>query len=134
MFFYRNNLQIPIVEYIYIFFIFHIGGSIISLFYCFSYSIERHSNESGKLKKKEKKERRQESNRTEAWLFKADVIEIGNRIFSVILFFFILLSRVSYLNPSPYTENITVHDCIEHKINMKYSLTSGILNKMQIEI
>lgn len=121
--------------YLYFLYISFIGGSIVSLFYRFSYSIERHSNESGKLKK-EKKERRQEGNRTEAWLFKADVIEIGNRIFfPLILFFFILLSRVSvYLNPSSYTENITVHDCIEHKINMKYSLTSGILNKMQIEI
>lgn len=132
MFFFTNTNR---GIYIFIFFIFHIGGSIVSLFYRFSYSIERHSNESGKLKK-EKKERRQEGNRTEAWLFKADVIEIGNRIFfPLILFFFILLSRVSvYLNPSSYTENITVHDCIEHKINMKYSLTSGILNKMQIEI
>lgn len=121
--------------YLYFLYISFIRGSIVSLFYRFSYSIERHSNESGKLKK-EKKERRQEGNRTEAWLFKADVIEIGNRIFfPLILFFFILLSRVSvYLNPSSYTENITVHDCIEHKINMKYSLTSGILNKMQIEI
>lgn len=121
--------------YLYFLYISFIGGSIVSLFYRFSYSIERHSNESGKLKK-EKKERQQEGNRTEAWLFKADVIEIGNRIFfPLILFFFILLSRVSvYLNPSSYTENITVHDCIEHKINMKYSLTSGILNKMQIEI
>lgn len=133
MFFYRNNLQIPIVEYIYIFFIFHIGGSIISLFLLFFIFDRKAFERKWKIEKK-KKERRQESNRTEAWLFKADVIEIGNRIFSVILFFFILLSRVSYLNPSPYTENITVHDCIEHKINMKYSLTSGILNKMQIEI
>lgn len=134
MFFYRNNLQIPIVEYIYIFFIFHIGGSIISLFLLFFIFDRKAFERKWKIEKKKKKERRQESNRTEAWLFKADVIEIGNRIFSVILFFFILLSRVSYLNPSPYTENITVHDCIEHKINMKYSLTSGILNKMQIEI
>lgn len=55
MFFYRNNLQIPIVEYIYIFFIFHIGGSIISLFLLFFIFDRKAFERKWKIEKKKKR-------------------------------------------------------------------------------